>query len=107
MEPCGVFPYIKKVRERIFIGQSNPSTFMDNNAETTRKTGEETVREIIPTRRKFVWGLGVLSVFSGIALLARTPFSGKKNVIACAPEKKRMVKMLTQDGKLVEIDASL
>jgi len=35
-------------------------------------------------------------------------FQKKKNIISCKPESKRkMVKMLTQDGQLVEIDESL
>jgi hypothetical protein len=80
---------------------------MDNNVDRNRKTGDERVGESIPTRRKFVWGFGVLSALSAIALLARSPFPGKRNIISCAPEKKKMVKMLTQDGVLVEVDASL
>jgi hypothetical protein len=32
----------------------------------------------------------------------------KKNIISCIPDsRKRTVKMLTQDGKLVEIDEAL
>jgi hypothetical protein len=73
---------------------------MDNKEETTQK--------IIPSRRRFVLGVGVLSVFSAIAALIHFPFHGKKNIISCGPEeKKKMVRMLTQDGKLVEIDESL
>ena len=55
------------------------------------------------SRRKLIAGLGVLSLFS-IAKLA-TSFK-KKEVIACAPEIKS-VKFLTQDGPLVEVDASM
>jgi len=48
------------------------------------------------SRRKFVeWGLGTLAVFSTIGLF----FSQKK--------KKKTVKMLTQDGQLVEVDEAL
>lgn len=54
------------------------------------------------SRRKLIAGLGVLSLFP-IAKLA-TSFK-KKDVIACAPEFKT-VKFLTQDGTLVEVDAS-
>jgi hypothetical protein len=54
------------------------------------------------SRRKLIAGLGVLSLFP-IAKLA-TSFK-KKDVIACAPELKT-VKFLTQDGTLVEVDAS-
>jgi len=45
------------------------------------------------SRRKFVeWGLGALAAFSTIGLF----FSRKKN--------KKTVKLLTQDGRLVEVD---
>ena len=48
------------------------------------------------SRRKFVeWGFGALAAFSAIGLF----FSQKK--------KKKIVKMLTQDGHLVEVDEAL
>jgi len=48
------------------------------------------------SRRKFIeWGLGALAAFSAIGLF----FSQKK--------KKKTVKMLTQDGRLVEVDEAL
>ncbi len=50
------------------------------------------------TRRKAVGWLGVLSLVA-MAGAALNPWKNKKN--------PRTVKMLTQDGKLVEIDASL
>ena len=47
------------------------------------------------SRRKFIeWGIGALAAFSAIGLF----FSQKK--------KKKVVKMLTQDGHLVEVDAA-
>lgn len=47
------------------------------------------------TRRKFVyWGLGIASSLTALQFL----FSKKKN--------SSPVKMLTQDGKLVEVDTS-
>ena len=49
------------------------------------------------TRRKLVGWLGVLSLFT----MAGAAFRPRKN------KKARTVKMLTQDGKLVEIDATL
>jgi hypothetical protein len=54
-------------------------------------------------RRKLVARLGLLALFP---LLASRFFkSGKKDVIACAPEPKTGVaRFLTQDGKLVEVD---
>jgi hypothetical protein len=49
------------------------------------------------SRKKFmIWGLGVLSAFSAAGLLFRSG-SGKKT---------KTVKMLTQDGKLVEVEVS-
>jgi hypothetical protein len=58
-------------------------------------------------RRKLLSGLGVLSV---VALVGGFNLFKKKNkeVIACNPHQdQKTVKMLTQDGRLVEIDASL
>ncbi len=49
------------------------------------------------TRRKFAGWLGVLSLFT-MAGAALMPWKNKKT---------KTVKMLTWDGKLVEIDASL
>ncbi|MEP7375725.1 MAG: hypothetical protein ABI675_20175 [Chitinophagaceae bacterium] len=55
----------------------------------------------IPSRRKFVLGFGILSLLSAIGLTTAT----KKIIVSCNPEqKKKTIKMLTQDGKLVEIE---
>jgi hypothetical protein len=60
------------------------------------------------SRRKFVWGVAAVSVCTSLAAFAGKFLPRRKNVISCAPEgKKKMVKMLTQDGRLVEIDESL
>ena len=62
------------------------------------KTGTE-------TRRKLLAGIGVLSAFS--LWKATGFFFKKKQVIACAPpDEKKTMKMLSQDGKLVEVDIS-
>ena len=54
------------------------------------------------TRRKLIWGIGLLSLFP---LLRFGRFAKKKEVIGCAPETPTgTIKMLTQDGKLVEVD---
>jgi hypothetical protein len=55
------------------------------------------------TRRKFLWGgLGILSAISALKLF----IPGKrKDVISCAPSATT-TKMLTEDGKLVEVDIS-
>jgi hypothetical protein len=56
------------------------------------------------SRRKLLAGLGVLSLFPIIKFIL---FSKKSNVISCAPETKNTtMKMLTQDGRLVEVDIS-
>lgn len=48
------------------------------------------------SRKKFIaWGIGILTFFSIGGIFFRTN------------KKKKMIKMLSQDGKLVEIDASL
>jgi hypothetical protein len=49
------------------------------------------------SRKKFiVWGAAVLTSLTALKI-----FSGSKNA---SPEKSATVKMLTQDGKLVEVD---
>jgi hypothetical protein len=60
------------------------------------------------SRRKFVWGITVVSVCTSLAAFAGKLLPKKRSIISCEPEsKKKMVKMLTQDGRLVEIDESL
>ena len=71
---------------------------MDRNKELTEKEA--------PTRRKILYGVGVLSILATISAFFRFPIPVKKNAIACKPESKK-IKMLTQDGRLVEIDESL
>ncbi len=61
-----------------------------------------------PDRRRFVWAVGFLSIFTALAAATGFRLPRKKNILECGPEaKKTTVKMLTQDGKLVEIDAAL
>jgi len=67
---------------------------------------ELTTPQILPSRRKFVWGLGILSAFAAIGSFSRLSFLGKKNPVPGKPGAKKTVKMLTQDGRLVEIDQS-
>jgi len=55
----------------------------------------------IPSRRKFVFGFGVLSLLADKGITV----APKKTILGCGPsDKKKTVKMLTQDGKLVEIE---
>ena len=72
---------------------------MDNNEEITPANS--------PSRRKFVWGFGILSAFAAIATATGLPFFTKKKVVTDKGGKKKTVKMLTQDGRLVEVDESL
>lgn len=60
------------------------------------------------TRRSFVWGVSLFSFFSAIAVaIGFKPLSSPRNVISCAPESStKKIKMLTEDGRLVEIDAT-
>ena len=59
-------------------------------------------------RRKFIYGFGVLSFFGAIAAATGLRFHSKPTAISCSPgHAVKMIKMLTQDGKLVEIDAEL
>jgi hypothetical protein len=58
----------------------------------------------IPSRRKFVAGFGVLSILAAIGITF-APKKTAKTILSCGPpDKKKMIKMLTQDGKLVEVD---
>jgi hypothetical protein len=60
------------------------------------------------SRRKLVWGFAVVAACSSLAAFAGKFLPKRKNIISCDPENsKKMVKMLTQDGQLVEIDESL
>ena len=57
----------------------------------------------IPSRRKFVLGFGVLSLLAAVGITMGPKKT--KTILACGPsQKKKTVKMLTQDGKLVEIE---
>jgi hypothetical protein len=72
------------------------------------KGNKEIAQTNSPSRRKFVWGLGILSSFAAFAAATSFPFFSKKNSILIKPEgKKKTVKMLTQDGRLVEVDEAL
>lgn len=59
------------------------------------------------TRRKLLFGVGLFSVFSLFSFSRLNLFAKKKTVIPCAPEKlTKTVRMLTQDGQLVEVEVS-
>lgn len=69
-------------------------------------------KEITPenssSRRKFVWGMGILSLFTALSAAIKTPFSTKKNAIVCKSNgERKTTKMLTEDGRLVEVDEAL
>jgi hypothetical protein len=56
------------------------------------------------TRRKLITGIGLLSL---LPILKLRWFNQKKEVISCAPATNvKMIKFLTQDGRLVEVDVS-
>ena len=56
------------------------------------------------TRRKFILGIGFLPFLAAIGI----KFPTKKTTLSCAPEdRKRTIKMLTQDGSLVEVDQDM
>ena len=65
----------------------------------------ESIKSELKSRRKLLAGMGVLSIFS--LWKATGLFSKKKQVIACAPpEEKKTMKVLSQDGRLAEVDIS-
>jgi hypothetical protein len=61
----------------------------------------------LPTRRKFVWGLGIVSAFVALgSLTGKSIFSKRKLALSKNANKKQTVTMLTQDGRLVTVDQS-
>jgi hypothetical protein len=65
----------------------------------------ESIPQEVKTRRKLLAGIGLLSF---LPFLKSGLFSKKNPVISCAPppEKKETIKVLSQDGRLVEVDVS-
>jgi len=61
----------------------------------------------IPSRRKFVWSVGLLSLFAAISATVKYPFLSKKKAVSGKAAKGRTITMLTQDGRLVQIDEAL
>ena len=59
----------------------------------------------VKTRRKLLAGIGLLSF---LPFLKSGLFSKKNPVISCAPppDKKETMKVLSQDGQLIEVDIS-
>ena len=55
------------------------------------------------SRRKLIAGIGLLSLLAPLASAAKVPFI-RKNIEAAAKPATNKVKMLTQDGILVEVD---
>jgi hypothetical protein len=69
------------------------------------KNDEKMISSNSPSRRKFVFGVGILSAFAAIGAATGLPFLAKKS--SKIADKKKTVKMLTEDGRLVEIDETL
>jgi hypothetical protein len=65
----------------------------------------ESIPSELKTRRKLLAGIGLLSFFP---LFKLGLFSKRNPVISCAPPpgKKETMKVLSRDGKLVEVDVS-
>jgi hypothetical protein len=58
----------------------------------------------IKSRRKLLAGLGLLSLFS---IWKSGLFTKKKQIISCTPPVQReTMKLLSQDGKLMEVEIS-
>jgi len=56
-----------------------------------------------PSRRKFVWSMGILSAFAAAGSFTGISFWRKRKPPG---NKNQTVKMLTQDGRLVEVEVS-
>ncbi|HEV2354024.1 MAG TPA: hypothetical protein VGR89_07265 [Puia sp.] len=68
---------------------------------------KEAIESVSPARRRMLARLGLLSFFALVAGSVRLPHARKRNVTDCTPAKNtRMIKMLAEDGTLVEVDAS-
>ena len=71
-------------------------------------SNEKITPENSSSRRKFVWGVGAFSLVAAVSAVIKFPFSSLKNVSAGkTANKSKTIKMLTQDGRLVEVDQSL
>lgn len=63
-------------------------------------------------RRKFLqWGgMSSLALVAAFSLrkffFSKNALLGKNDIIECGPQESKTIKMLTQDGVLVEVDAS-
>ena len=55
------------------------------------------------SRRKLIAGIGLLSLLAPLASAAKATFI-RKNIQASTTPAPNKVKMLTQDGRLVEVD---
>ncbi|HXD78548.1 MAG TPA: hypothetical protein VN616_12110 [Puia sp.] len=72
------------------------------------QTDKDAIESVSPARRRLLARLGVLSFFALVAGAAGLPAGRKRNTASCAPgNKPRMIRMLAEDGTLMEIDASL
>lgn len=67
---------------------------MDNNKTPTGN---------LPSRRKFIWNIGIFSVLAAVASSVKLPFSKLKSSNTEAPGNKTIT-LLTQDGKLVQVN---
>jgi hypothetical protein len=75
------------------------STFKKNNMEKDNSASNNESN----SRRKLIAGIGLLSLLAPLASAAKVPFIRKKFKETTKPAPNK-VKMLTQDGKLVEVD---
>jgi len=68
-------------------------------------SNEEMTTANVPSRRKFVYGVGAFTMMAAVAAAIKHPFSLLKNAAPAKPESRgRMITMLTEDGKLVQVD---
>ena len=59
-------------------------------------------------RRKLIFGLGTLSFLALVARVINIPAAQDRKRLNCTPGSKgKSVKMLAEDGRLVEIDETL
>jgi hypothetical protein len=71
-------------------------------------SNEDLTNPSLPTRRKFVFVVGIVALFATLSRVMKTPFANRKNNIQCKSGTNNMsTAMLTQDGRLVQVDNAL
>lgn len=103
MEFSKLYAQFKKIKQSKIISLKQGLLFFYAHSIYFMNTKNDQANQT-NTRRKVIAGLGILSL---LPILKLGIFTKKRDVISCAPEASNTkMKMLTQDGRLVEVDIS-